>query len=305
MSRLFTRKGPGVAASLREAHDGMSALLPTHLATAADVDEFRRRAQSRATTVRALGDNFGILGADRRIDDVEITVFPAPASPLARVVFLHGGGLLAGNRFDGVDTLLRHAAELELDIWTVEYPLAPGHTFAAMVRAATTAAAAAGVDGTRVLLAGQSAGGGIAAAAALNCRDLGIGVDGQLLMCPMLSRRDVASSLQYRDDPAWSAISNATGWSAALSGTPMLPPGERSDLAGLPPTYLDTGTAELFRDSIVGFATALWAQGCAAELHAWSGAFHASDCVAEDASVSIEAHRARREWLRRWLAGDL
>nr|WP_241740071.1 MULTISPECIES: alpha/beta hydrolase fold domain-containing protein [Microbacterium] len=125
------------------------------------------------------------------------------------------------------------------------------------------------------------------------------------MICPMLSRADAPSMRQFARDHSWSAQSNDTGWMSALGPTDDLPPGERSDLAGLPPTYLDAGSAELFRDAIVSFASSLWAKGCRAELHVWSGGFHASDCVDETPIVSAEAHRARREWMRRWLAGDL
>ena len=84
-----------------------------------------------------------------------------------------------------------------------------------------------------------------------------------------------------------------------------MPPGTRDDLAGLGPTYLDVGSAELFRDSVVGFADALWASGVRTELHVWSGAFHGSDGVVDDAVVSQEAHRARERWLRRLIDGAL
>ncbi|MCX6501478.1 MAG: hypothetical protein NT132_03580 [Microbacterium sp.] len=49
----------------------------------------------------------------------------------------------------------------------------------------------------------------------------------------------------------------------------------------------------------------LWRRGNRAELHVWSGGFHAFDCAVEDASVSEESHRVRGEWIRRWLAGEV
>lgn len=108
-----------------------------------------------------------------------------------------------------------------------------------------------------------------------------------------------------RRRPVVEQASNRGCWSAALTGSDSVPPGERDDFAGLAPTFLDVGSAELFRDSVVAFAGSLWAGGVSAELHVWSGGFHASDCVVEDAIVSQEAHRARARWLRRLIDGGL
>lgn len=214
-------------------------------------------------------------------------------------------GLVAGNRFDGADVVGRHAASLELEVWSVEYPLAPEHTFTAMIDVALTVAAAAGADGTRVLLAGQSAGGGIAAAAAWDAASRGVRIDGQLLVCPMLARADEHTAAAFRDDPSWSARNSATAWRAVLAGDLALPAGERGDPPPLPPAYLDAGSAELFWPAITAYATALWRTGNRAELHVWSGGFHAFDCAAEEAGVSAESHRVRGDWIRRWLADDV
>lgn len=294
-----------VAPSLRPALAELASILPAHITSRADIDRYRAAAAARGTDAAEVSARFGLDAADLSVDGAPAVTRFVGVSSVARVVFLHGGGLVAGNRFDGVDLVARHAVELGLEIWTVEYPLAPEHTLPEMVDAVCAVVSAAGADGLDVLIAGQSAGGGLAAAVTLACRDRGIRVDGQMLVCPMITRADSASTRQYADDPSWSRESNEAGWRAALSGTEAVPPGERADLVGLPPAYLDTATAELFRDAIAAFTMALWAHGCRAELHTWSGAFHGSDCVDDSAAVSIEAHRARREWLRRWLQGDL
>lgn len=297
-----------IARSLQPALSELASVLPTDITSPADIDRYRTVACARATDAREVSARLGLASAELSIASAPaVTRFAADGvARNARVIFLHGGGLIAGDRFDGVDVVARHAAELGLEIWTVEYPLAPEHTLPEMVDAVCGVVAAAdGVDGLPILLAGQSAGGGLAAAVAVACRDRGIRLEGQMLVCPMLSRTDSVSTRQHADDPSWSRISNQTGWRSALSDTGAVPPAERADLAGMAPVYLDTGTAELFRDSIAAYAVALWANGCRAELHAWSGAFHGSDCVNESSAVSVDAHRVRREWLRRWIQGDL
>lgn len=293
-----------VARGLRAALAAIGEAMPTDL-SADDVPAYRNAAAARATTAEAVADRLGLEVDDRQVGVIPVSVFRAGRAPAARVVFFHGGGLIAGDRFDGVDVVARHARDLGLEVWSVEYPLAPEHSFDAMIRAAISVVSAAAEAGAPVVIAGQSGGGGLAAATALACRDAGLPLAGQLLICPMLSRADTASARQFSHDPSWSPISNATAWTAALDGEPHVPPGERTDLDGLPPTFLDSGSAEVFRDAIVTYASQLWAHGCRAELHVWSGGFHGSDCAAEDAVSSIEAHRARREWLRRLLSDEL
>lgn len=294
-----------VARSLRGGLVELAGAMPTDLVTPADLAAYRQAARRRATSTEMVATAWQLQAEEREVAGAPVTVLRATRTPAARVVFVHGGGLVAGNRLDGIDVVARHAAALDLEVWTVEYPLVPEGNHDDMIAAVVAVSAAVADLGLPVVLAGQSAGGGLAASAALRCRDAGVDLLGQLLVCPMLSRAESVATQQFAHDASWSPQSDATAWAAALEHAEALPPGERTDLAGLAPTYLDTGSAEIFRDAIVAFAGLLWSAGARAELHVWSGAFHGSDCVVESAPVSVEAHRARREWLRRLLADDL
>jgi acetyl esterase/lipase len=75
-----------------------------------------------------------------------------------------------------------------------------------------------------------------------------------------------------------------------------------ADLSGLPTTYVDVGSAEVFRDEDVAFATRIWASGGQAELHVWAGGFHGFDTTFPRAGLSITARRTRSDWLTRVLA---
>ncbi|MFD7640546.1 alpha/beta hydrolase fold domain-containing protein [Kitasatospora sp. NPDC059795] len=233
--------------------------------------------------------------------------------------YLHGGGLIGGNAYAVLPRVLRELAEpLGLAVVSVEYPLAPGARYPAPLHACRDAlhrtladADLLGIDPERVILAGKSAGGGLAAALALLLRDNGgPAVIGQLLLSPMLDDRgDTASGRQLAGHDTWDAISNATAWSAALGprrGAPDLPPyaapARATSLVGLPPAYLEVGSAETFRDEVVAYANTLWQSGGNAELHVWPGAFHGFDTLAPTAAVSRRAVAARQDWLRRLLA---
>ena len=73
------------------------------------------------------------------------------------------------------------------------------------------------------------------------------------------------------------------------------------DLSGLPPAYLDVGSAETFRDEVVTYASRLWQAGEVAELHVWPGGFHGFEGFAPQTALARTAVAARLNWLRRLL----
>ena len=79
-------------------------------------------------------------------------------------------------------------------------------------------------------------------------------------------------------------------------------PSRGTDLAGLPSTYLEVGSADVFRDEMVIYASAIWAAGGVAELHVWPGGYHLFELFAPQAALSAAAHDTRTAWLRPTLA---
>ncbi|WP_298461539.1 alpha/beta hydrolase [uncultured Cellulomonas sp.] len=257
----------------------------------------------------------GALGAP----DVPVLMLrPATVrTPVPCLVHLHGGGLITGGRYDDVGPVAELAAAVGCAVASIEYRLAPEHPYPAAVDDAFAAlswlaadAVRLGIDPDRVVLHGISAGGGLAAATALLARDRGgPPVLGQLLVCPMLDDRDGSpSARQMAGRGAWDRTANATAWGAYLgdvAGGPGVPayaaPARATDLSGLPPAFLDVGSAETFRDEVVRYADRLWSAGGDAELHVWPGGFHGFDHFAPEAAVSRDARHARRQWLARLL----
>lgn len=291
-----------IARPLRAALEQLRRELPP-LAGVDDIPRYRAAGAARRAPLADTAARLGLDAADAVVAGMPAAVLRGPAEPRARALFLHGGGLVAGDRTDGVDVVARHAAELGLEVVSLEYPLAPEHPLEAMV-GAVEAAVLALDDGLPLVLAGYSGGGGLAAAAALERDAVRDRVAGLLLLCPMLGGAGGASRAQFADAAAWSATSDAAAWSAVLERSELVPPGARPARV-LPPTFVDVGAAELFRDEAIVFASALLAAGCRAELHVWSGAFHASESLAEDARASVEAHRVRGSWLARLLDNEL
>jgi len=239
--------------------------------------------------------------------------------PLAAVYHTHGGGMIMGDNRTGVLPLLDWSQELQLVVVSVEYRLAPEcphpgpveDCFAGL-QWTTAHAGELGIDPDRIVVAGASAGGGLAAALALMARDRGgPRLAGQMLMCPMIDdRNDTPSSRQMAGRGVWDRTANETGWTALLGDargsqdvSPYAAPARAADLSGLPPAFIDVGSAETFRDEDVTYASRIWQAGGIAELHVWPGGFHGFTMMAPDAAVSREATAAQLSWLRRLLAG--
>ncbi|SFR93647.1 Acetyl esterase/lipase [Microbacterium sp. cf046] len=252
--------------------------------------------------------------------DVAVSVIRGPQrTPGPAIVYLHGGGMIFGNRFGGVGAYLPFIQSHGVVVVTVEYRLAPEHPdpvpvedcFAAVQWVAKNAAEL-GVDPARLIVAGQSAGAGLAAGVALLARDRGgPAIAAQVLVSPMLDdRNDTVSAHQIDGIGVWDRSSNDTGWTALLGArrggddvAASAAPGRVEDLAGLPPAFISVGSAEVFRDEAVSYASRIWACGGVAELHVWPGGFHGFENFAPDARISRAAAAARDGWLARTL-GD-
>jgi acetyl esterase/lipase len=231
---------------------------------------------------------------------------------------IHGGGMIIGTNRIGVLAMMDLAAPLGMAVVSVEYRLAPetphpGPVEDCYAGLAWTAAHAAelGIDPDRIIVGGASAGGGLSAAVALVARDRGgPALAGQLLLCPMLDdRNDTLSSLQMTGLGIWDHAANDLGWTALLGDakggpdvSPYAAPARATDLSGLPPAYIDVGSAETFRDEDVAYATRIWQAGGGAELHVWPGGFHGFAGMVPDAAVSKAAIAAPGAWLGRLLA---
>ncbi|MFJ8603131.1 alpha/beta hydrolase [Streptomyces shenzhenensis] len=265
-------------------------------------------------------EELSVPGTEGAPDVTLVYARPADAAgPLPVLYYLHGGGMIMGNAWSVLPKILRDwSAPLGLAVVSVEYRLAPETPYPGPLEDCHAGllwtvghADELGIDGERVIIGGKSAGGGLAAALTLLNRDRGDGPTplGQLLQCPMLDDRlDTPSAHQMAGIGLWDRASTTVAWQAYLGdhyGTPDLPPyaapARATDLSGLPPTYLDVGSAETFRDESVDYAHAIWRAGGDAELHVWPGAFHGFDSVAPTAALTREARRARTRWLSRTL----
>ena len=163
-------------------------------------------------------------------------------------------------------------------------------------------------QGEKVIVVGDSAGGGLAAAVALRNRDEGMcQLSAQVLVYPMLDDRNLIPQ-QGLTGPlmAWSYEDNALGWNSYLegnAGAPVLPeyasPARAIDLRGLPPTYIDTGTKDIFLTEDIMYAQRLLAAKVPTKAHVWNGALHGFDYFAPNSRLTHRAWNARFDFLER------
>ena len=230
---------------------------------------------------------------------------------------IHGGGMIRGGRYDGAELLVDWIETMDAIAVTVEYRLAPENPDPAPVddcyAGLTWMAERAdelGFDPARLAIMGGSAGGGLAAGVTLMARDLGgPTLAASVLIYPMIDdRNDTVSSAQFDGIGIWDRGSNDIGWDALLGDrrhgddvSIYAVPARAKDLSNLPPTYIDVGSAEVFRDEDVAYASRIWAAGGVCELHVWPGAFHGADLFAPQATQSVVRREVRFNWLRRIL----
>ncbi|MXX99547.1 MAG: alpha/beta hydrolase [Chloroflexi bacterium] len=228
----------------------------------------------------------------------------------AALYWIHGGGTVIGDLEMNDHYCANIADQLGILVTSIEYRLAPEHPYPAGLEDCYAGLAwvfanvvELGLDNARIAVGGGSAGGLLAAALALLARDRGrLRPCFQLLVYPMLDDRNSTRSANAVTDPrVWDRASSLAAWDAYLegeAGTANVPahaaPARATDLAGLPPAYINVGDLDLFLDEDVAYAQALGAAGVPVELHVYPGAYHGSPGAVPAAQLS-----------RRWITDEL
>ena len=162
-------------------------------------------------------------------------------------------------------------------------------------------------DLDRLAVYGGSAGGGLTIATSMLARDRGFpALRFQMPIYPMIDdRNETPSSHEITDIGLWDRAGNieARNWYLG-DGKPdqYAAPARAEDLTGLPPTFIDVGTVDLFRDEDITFAMRLMQAGVPTELHVNPGGYHAAEVFVPECELSGVIWARRIEALRRALA---
>jgi acetyl esterase len=214
---------------------------------------------------------------------------PLGVGPFPLMVFFHGSGFVVCS-LDTHDAMCRNlCAGAGCVVVSVDYRLAPEHKFPAAVddafaatRWAAANAAALGADPSRVLVAGDSAGGNLAAVAALRARDEGgPALAGQLLIYPVTDFHQPGTPSMAENAEGYGLTRQGMEWfwnhylaDPAQAAHPYACPIKANDLTRLPPAYVITAQYDPLRDEAEYYADALSRAGVATRLRRWDGMNH-------------------------------
>jgi acetyl esterase/lipase len=256
------------------------------------------------------------------VDCVQADVIPCGDTHLVRyrpvgcpelsgaLLWIHGGGLIMGSVASAHAFCSELARALQIQVLSLEYRLAPEHPFPAglddcmaSVTWVVAHLAELWIDPTRVVIGGDSAGGGLAAAVTQRLADeQQFPFAGQILKYPMLDDRSAE-----RDDVEgliWLQASNRFAWSAYAGDSPRdvvyLAPGRRTDLSNLPPAWIGVGTLDLFYEEDQAYAQRLRASGVDVQWHEVPLMYHGTDVLCPDAPAMRAFREDMESALARW-----
>ena len=259
-----------------------------------DVEHARRLAGSLVDHGRSTLP--GVTVADARIPRrdggmIAVRVYrPSNSGRLPAVLYLHGGAFILGGLETEDDRCEFYAREAECVVVAVDYRLAPEHPFPAAYEDCLDVlvwmhdeASSLQLDPRRIAIGGESAGGALSAAIALESRgDAAPSLVHQLLINPVLDHRsDTASMRAFTATPAWNRERNLIMWGHYLDGTAEVDfraaPALADDLTGAPPATLWIAEYDPLRDENYEYAARLMGQGVSVGLYQYPGTIHGFD----------------------------
>jgi acetyl esterase len=234
--------------------------------------------------------------------DIPVRVYsPAPGDVLPAIVYFHGGGWVLGD-IDAVDQLCRDLAlRARCVVVNVGYRLAPEHRFPAAVEDAWAVTADVvrnpgryGADARAVAVAGDSAGGNLAAVVALRARDEDVALAHQVLVYPVMdSSMDTSSYVQFGEGHGLDTVGMAWFFDHYAPDTdradPRLSPLRAADLAGVAPATVITAECDVLRDEGEAYADRLAEAGVEVARRRYDGVVHAFFVLPEIFDAADEA----------------
>lgn len=214
------------------------------------------------------------------------------------ILYLHGGGYLMGNCTTHRQLVSYMARKSHVPALMVEYRLAPEHPYPAAVEDSVSAYHALleqGYDAADILVAGDSAGGGLAMALLLSLRDAGQALPaGCVLFSPWLDLTCSGESITTRAsrDPWFNGedmpIVAAYYCKQDELALPLVSP-VFADVSGLPPTFIQVGDDEILLSDSTRIAAKLEQAGCDVTLEVWPRMWHVFQIFVHQMPESREA----------------
>ncbi|KAI9663156.1 MAG: hypothetical protein M1821_008204 [Bathelium mastoideum] len=234
----------------------------------------------------------------------------ASSSPGSAMLYLHGGGMVASSALMYQPIVSGLVSRTGVPALSVEFrnapysaPLQGLHDAYVGLTYLVSHAAELNINPQRIIVIGDSGGGGLAACLTHLVRERqGPKIAKQILIYPMLDDHTGLSPVDPQVAPfiTVDADSMWTCWNAILGsrrGTEDVKtteaPARMTSAADLPPMYLDVGDLDIFRGEGLEYVKKFWADGVPAEFHVWPGCYHGFDGLAPKAKVTETAWNTR------------
>ncbi|KAI1817919.1 Alpha/Beta hydrolase protein [Poronia punctata] len=286
---------------------------------------------------RVIPDYIGLVVTYRE------TIKSADLRSLPCIFFIHGGCRYGGTPYSGryLDRAEQWARYFNAIVVSVDYRLSPNESDGSATDEEPTNDcfdALAWVyihlgadndeilkygDRKKLIVFGSSAGGGLAASTMIKwyqekhegaTRTTG-DILGLMMEAPQLDDRcDTASHREFTDGNMFTSGDAIEGWKASLGSRRGLEDvnafeaparARREDLRRLPPTYIEVGTVEPFRDEVKAFSNALLDAGVQVEMRLWQGGFHGFFAAVPGALVSRFCVLSKLRWINRRLGANV
>jgi acetyl esterase/lipase len=236
---------------------------------------------------------------------------PSLPTPRPIIFYIHGGGFVIGSPGMERPFIAHLAATARADAFSVDYRLSPRHRFPLALVDVTTAYLGLlerGVEPGRIIVAGDSAGGNLAAALLVRLRDEGLPLPAAaVLFSAWLDLAVTGATIESNAGTDYLPVVDAEPARHYLGDvdptTPWASP-LYADLTGLPPMLIVAGGREIILDDSTRFAERAWDAGVEATLYIEEDMFHAWASVVPNHPVSKRTFLIAADWIeshRSWV----
>ncbi len=248
------------------------------------------------TTVKSAGKEIKLL-------ILKPTKNRRPREETPGILWIHGGGYITGMaEMVYISRAMALVKKFGVVVVAPEYRLSKEAPYPAALLDCYAAlkyiknnGAELGINTSQIMVGGESAGGGLAAAVCMYARDKGeVNIAFQMPLYPMLDDRDTPSS-QNNHAPVWNTKRNHIGWKAYLGEfwkkevPAYAAPARQTDYSNLPPAYTFVGDIEPFYWETLMYIENLKKAGVEAKADVYPNCFHAFDMLLPTKKISRKA----------------
>lgn len=264
-------------------------------------------ARSKGKKIEGLSSEEQSIPSRNGGKDIRIRIFKPlnSTTELPGMLYIHGGGMMLGNPEDYLAVIKNFIDAKPCVIVAPDYRKAFDAPYPAAFNDCYDTllwinehVTQLGVIPDKLIVAGHSAGGGLAASVSLKATETqDVKIAFQVPIYPMLDDRQDSESAMDNNSAGWNSKSNQMGWSAylreltkkGLEVPPYAAAARAVDYSKLPPTITFVGDLEPFRDETIAYVENLEREGITVTFKLFRGCYHAFEVLFPNLEISKEA----------------